>query len=190
MEVKAVYVHNPKTAGKTIYKSLQPQIVRSHELDSRVPKHCTAAWLVENMKYISVPMVSSTRNPWQRAVSLYRYLQSVNRLSSVTPFSTWIRFPKALGHCMDPYDRNPLQLETFITDKSGEVIVDYILRLEHLEEDFTKVAEELGVTKRIKTYKTKQNGKGDDYRKLYTDADMEYISELCAWEIDRYGYTF
>jgi hypothetical protein len=191
-KVKAVYIHNPKTAGKTLYKSLAPVVVRARHLHNSIPKHCTASYYVESKWYNpDLPMISSTRNPWARAVSLFRYLRSINKISKNISFEKWVYNPKAPGHCLDPYDRNPLQLETFVKDPEGNTLVSHIIRLEDLHEDYKNISEELGLpVLKIKTYKSSLNGKGKNFREMYTPEMVDYIAELCKWEIETFGYSF
>lgn len=191
MEVKAIYIHNPKTAGKTIYRSLYPELTRLYELNMEVPKHCTSDWVLDYFKgNKQIPFISSTRNPWARSVSLFKYLQTIGKIPSTTNFSDWLHHPIAPDHCLDPLERNPLQLQTYVTDKSGQVIVDHILRLEYLEEDFNRVARELGITKKLETFKSNYNGKGKSYKEYYSKEDEDFIRILCKWEIEKFNYTF
>ena len=140
-----VFIHIPKAAGTSIYKSLQPNIVRHS-------KHCTALFVKNDISkdiWDKLYKVAWVRNPWQRAVSLWRYTKIIAPkghagIISNPHFKKWLFDPKVGGLCEDkPNNRTPLSALTYISDLDGNIIVDFIGRLEYIDEDMSRLKYEL-----------------------------------------------
>lgn len=119
------------------------------------------------------------RNPWDKAVSCYFFKRQTQ--PGVHDFSTFIRST----------ERRFLS-EPEIYCINGSLTVDHVLRFEHLAEDFSDICRIIGIEApslphALAEYRPQANG---DWRPMYSDADAEYIAEVCAKEIELFGYTF
>ena len=120
-------------------------------------------------------------------------------------------YPQVTIHCVDStekpyYERNPLTALTYVSDLEGNILVDFIGRLEHIEEDVNKLNRYLlkkkysylndfelqNVISNEKIEPLHRNNRklGDNYREFYDDESREYISKVCEWEIKEFGYKF
>jgi hypothetical protein len=191
-----VFIHIPKAAGTSIYKSLGPNIVR-------YKKHCTALF-VKNDISMRLPdiwdklyKVSWVRNPWQRAVSLWKYTKDITPkgyagIVSNPHFKKWLFDPKVGALCEDePNNRTPLSALTYVSDLDGNIIVDFIGQLEHIDEDMSRLKYELYGRRSGHKVKHENNRKlGFHYTRLYDNESREYIADICKWEIDKFNYKF
>ena len=154
---KCVYIHIPKTGGQSIesvfveqhgltWETRAPLLLRPCDDRRFGPKflaHLTAA------EYVTLGHLSpqdwdeyftfgSIRNPWDRMLSTYRYLNPDN-----VSFPIWLtttarrRFEK--GHY---FFRSQAD---YLCDTEGKVIVDQVLRLEDFPDAFDAVRERLRI---------------------------------------------
>lgn len=138
------------------------------------------------------------RNPYDRIVSLYHHhvrmrdnaakeslLRKIkNRLSSAVLFEDFV-------FQINAKNRLTTSLENFICDDSNNILVDDILRFEHLEKDISNYLGKLNIVTKmqhIPHLNASENRR--DYRKYYTPETRRRIAELYRYEIDKFGYSF
>lgn len=157
---------------------------------------------------------SFVRNPWDRAVSMYKYLPYS------LPFKRFIL--EMLGDRLwkHKYWFVGPQWE-FLCDASGEVGLDFIGRFESFEEDFRTVADRVGLPVRTLPHTNRsmpeisswerlraikkgllcrdpvylasaigQKTWFSDYREYYDDETREFVNQLYKKDIDFFGYSF
>lgn len=119
------------------------------------------------------------RNPWDKAVSSYFFKQQTR--SDVNDFPSFLRSaPRRFFS--DP--------EIYCID--GSLAVDRVLRFERLTEYFSDMCDTMGLEipvlpDALTEYRPAANR---DWRPMYSDADAEFVAEVCATEIELFGYTF
>ncbi len=155
---KCIFIHIPKTAGMSIensflqslglkfHKGQCPPLLLSYNENKNIGPpslaHLTPAQYVAH-SYISQELFESyfkftfVRNPWERAVSIYKYF-SYHRMLSFEGFLEY-RFPELWE---ERYDFVMPQVN-FIFDQEGNQLVDYVGRFENLKGDFSKIQENL-----------------------------------------------
>mgnify|MGYP002795047461 FL=1 len=148
---KCIFVHIPKTAGMSIensflrslglqfYQGQCPPLLLSFNKDKKVGPpslaHLTPEQYME-YSYISKKLFDNyfkfafVRNPWARAVSIYKYFK-YHRILSFEGFMKY-RFPKLWE---ERYDFVRPQVD-FLYDAHGKQQVDFIGKFEKLKEDF------------------------------------------------------
>ena len=100
----------------------------------------------------------------------------------------------------DPYNRNPLTSLTYVSDLDENIIVDFIGRFEHLDEDVDKLNKKFNhnykvprIVEHDKSLGRRlflDRGFGTNYQDYYDDESREYIAEVCKWEIEKFNYKF
>jgi hypothetical protein len=75
----------------------------------------------------------------------------------------------------------------FVTDESGNLIVDFIGRFENLTEDFARVCRRIGISAQL-PHRNK-SGRGD-YRGQYSDRTAQMIADAFRDDIEFFGYDF
>jgi len=131
---------------------------------------------------------SSVRNPWDRAVSMWRH-----------PYFGDISFEDFCKRLRDD-DFEPATLwhtqEIFyhLTDGSGHLVVDFVIRFERLQEDFDVVCDHLGIARRRLPLKAKAPREGvkkfGDYRYYYNNSTLDAIANKYKNDIDKFCYSF
>ena len=76
----------------------------------------------------------------------------------------------------------------WITDKNGEVNLDFIGRFETLNDDFAYVCKQIGVSEIELPHKL--DGGKANYREAYDSELREYVGKIYAEEIEMFGYRF
>jgi hypothetical protein len=154
---KCVYVHVPKAGGQ----SIETVFVALHGLpwDTRAPlllrpcsdrrfgprflAHLTAREYVScghlsEADYQEYFTFAAVRNPWDRVLSTYRYLNPEG-----ISFSDWVRTT-----LVDKIEHGHFFFKSqaeYVTDADGAVMVDQVLRLEDFPHAFDTVRERLGL---------------------------------------------
>jgi hypothetical protein len=132
------------------------------------------------------------RNPFDRAVSLFYYLKKTKKLHQDLSFKSFshILCDKAFPR-VGLYNRNGLsqcnpQVD-WIKDRDGKIFVDFIGRVENIDEDFKKICTKLGlnvelphINRTIHKY----------YREYYDEESLSLITDAYREDLETLGYSF
>lgn len=198
---KFIFIHNYKVAGTSIRKALRPyetpanqrlgwpkrQLARlglvsaptcaDHAKATEVRDAFPERW----QRYFTFGFV---RNPWAWQVSLYFYMLQnedhwfYDEVTSMDGFEEYIEWRVRNGRALQ---------SSFFCKDNGEIIVDFIGRLENIRTDFQRIAEQIGVEASLPQKNESSHG---DYRDYYDDHARSLVATHFAEDIDRFGYTF
>lgn len=120
-----------------------------------------------------------TRNPWDRAVSLYYWRHPTEPRPGIAEFLQSDEAARILRHGT----RGRYTID-------GKVAVDRVCRFESLEADLNEVLERVGVKGGVKLPRTKAGTRGDrrPYREVLDEACRRRVEEVCGEEIGGWGY--
>lgn len=171
--------------------------------------HLTASQYVD-LKYVPESMFSRyykfsfVRNPWARCVSFYKYMGFHYRCS----FRSFV-----LKHLNGPLMRRKHWFirpqYDFLYSETGDLLVDYIGRLENIQDEMDYVFDFLGLNRRtvphlnesskrrfnelilllVKFFECK-NGWPVNYRDYYDDESLDIVSTIYKKDINVFDYTF
>ena len=127
--------------------------------------------------------ISEVRNPWARAVSLYANVSRVGFEGSFEDFvinelPTW---QSGLQRRWNSYE---------MFHERGRRIVDYIIRIEHLEEELRPVVERHWPDLQLDYTMRSNTGNHKPFRDYYTDKTSALVAEFFAYDIETFGYRF
>ena len=205
-----IFVHIPKTGGTAMALALEARAKADDILIGDTPKAVKRRSRVKNVKTAGRLWKHSTladaegvitradmadlftftlvRNPWDRMVSYYYWLQTQTfshpavTLAKSTTFTGFINTRQtATVLSAHPYS-------SYMTDGAGKVHADLYVRLEHLAEDMEPLAKHLGFNLDMPI--ANQSARPRDWRGYYSDADAERVAKLCARDIAAHGYEF
>jgi len=203
---KCIFIHIPKNAGSTVEKVLgvwekNNSIKGSKEwmvgpistfdklryglYNEADWQHLTAIKIKKVLgqkqfrKYFSFAIV---RNPWDRMISWYHYLDVK------VEFCKWVISPYSFKKYV-PLERLIKPQMDYITDKSGKVIVDKIMRFESFKNDFNSVCKTLGIIYEQLPHLKKAERR--PYQEYYTTAEsILAVKNMFSKDIELLKYEF
>jgi hypothetical protein len=178
-QYKCIFIEVPKT-GSTSIRHLLGQPLKPHLNICQIKQSLPIERFETFFKFGFV------RNPWDRAVSLYERnegLQLKNQMS-FDEFVGWLKFSSST--CQHPLPHR-YQLDWFV-DQNGDVIVDFIGRLERLKMDWDLICTRLGLPQEL-PHLNKNNDRMH-YSRYYNEKTRRIIQERFSVDIDYFGYEF
>lgn len=151
--------------------------------------------------YPGCKVFSFVRNPWARLVSGYNEKMSRPELSGERPakrlreidkrFRAGMRFEKfAKLICVLPDNRTEkhFRSQSYFLKHEGQLIPDFVGRLEQIEQDWPVLQETMGVQLQLRH--VNKTG-GSDYRSYYSDTGIrDWVANRYAEDISTFGYEF
>ena len=193
---KLVFVHIQKTGGVTVNNLLREHIPDMHSILAR---HEFASRGVDELdtwdEYFKFAFV---RNPWDRLVSWYVMVTTVQRPGN--ELGRYVHdksstFEEFIHNCTDEieirkgvcYSFTYNQLD-YVTDEEGNLLVDFIGRLESFDEDVREVFRRIGVD----LDKISRDNRSDHrhYSTYYTPETEMIIRDRFKRDIEYFGYEF
>jgi hypothetical protein len=134
------------------------------------------------------------RNPFDRLVSLFFYLQRIAS-PEVPPGLTFAAFCEKVARAEHPpvglYNYRGLNqcnpMVDWLTDRDGRVIADFIGRHETVTEDFLTICQRLGIETALPHENATPHA---PYREYYTEATRAIVERVYRSDLDRFGYEF
>ena len=205
-----IFVHIPKTGGTSLALALEGRAAADDILIGDTPKarkrrrrlkgvqaagrlwkHSTLAdidGLVSREFVAGAFTFAMVRNPWDRMVSYYHWLRGQSfdhpavQLAAELEFDGFMRAPHTQasirGH---PYP-------SYLCDASAQERATLYIRLERFSEDAAPLWAHLGFELSLPHENASCRDK--DYRSYYSDSSAQLVAELCAPDIERFGYRF
>lgn len=199
------FVDVPRTSSSSVRSELAKRFgpvngkanidVKEHATKQWIPDHTTA----DRMKKILGPAVwnqiftfSIVRNPWDRIASLYYYMKKRNSLPDGWDFSNFVtRLEHATGATPEfRYHGRRFGAADYLTDSSGQLIVDQIIKFEERERGLQMIGEKIGFPKLGQVHVLAAKPKAQHYSALYTPNTQRIIEERYAMDIELFGYSF
>ncbi len=133
---------------------------------------------------------SAVRNPWARAVSLWKRKEGVRSGDSMD-FETFVEHHTlASDTCRHP-TRHRLQLD-WLCDESGCMLMDYVYKVEEFDQAIHEIQRRTNGRLLLKSRHLNANPRSSSarYRDLYTDHTRSLIATRFERDIDHFKYTF
>lgn len=155
-------------------------------LQRRGRRNWNAVW-----EQVIVPRIDSlllftfVRNPWDKVVSAFHFLQQSGKIQDHWTFGDYVK--QVLAKEWPDGDKHfRLQSPSFLFD--GHLIPGmFVGRFERLERDWAYVAGVLGVSS---TLAHRNRSKHEPYADCYDDESREIVRTIYHVEIDALGYEF
>lgn len=133
--------------------------------------------------------ISTVRNPWARIVSLFFYARRGQKIQNVR--AAFTRFVKQEVPKWQHGIRNRWNSYEMFHDKKGKKIIDYVVRLEHLQEDLDPIIEKHFPGIAPFDYTKKSNTTDHmHYSYYYTPQTREIVRRIFQYDIRKYKYKF
>lgn len=188
-----VFVHIPKAAGTSVNEALYGRFM------GHIPAASIQRW--GSAAVNSLPSFAITRNPWDRLVSAYRFAKRgsgvggggavwhpeqyrVPEFENFELFVTeWLtrRDIAALDYAFQPQ-------ALFVTNSNGELLPDYVGKLEDLASTIKFIERQVGTTPLLP--KANRSGEKVDFRSFYNPRLVEIVGRVYAEDVNKFGYRF
>lgn len=204
----AVFIWIPKSAGSSIQRALSAHrcliLLEADEVQRYFPqKGFVTFGHMDYARLVAEALVSArfheasfkftfVRDPFSRAVSLYRYFQKMHRCG-INEQSTFLQFCQDLaGRVIDPIGLYNVQGWSQCQPQCrwlNHVQCDYVGRYESLQTDWQQICELLEIPVVPLPHVNKsRNSSIDDYRDLYCSETTDIVKSLYAEDFVAFGY--
>jgi chondroitin 4-sulfotransferase 11 len=188
-----IFIHVPKAAGTSVSQALYGKHLR-HFSAQEINRYA-------KREFQSLFSFGIVRNPWARVLSAYRFAKIGHTGSmgikhpeqyEIPEFESFERF---LTEWLS--EKDPLKIDLvfqpqskFVCDQQGDIMLDYIGRLENLtevENDLSDRLEQKIIFPRLNS----TSNESDDYQSAYKSQDMrDIVGNAYAADIQTFGYSF
>lgn len=186
---QCIFVHITKTAGTSVAKSLF----------GFLPYHYTAIdyrVIYSRKTFKHYYKFAFVRNPWDRLYSAYRYLKAGGwneddriwcdaHLANYHDFNTFVLEWLSHENIKKHIHFKP-QFE-FICDSQQNILIDYLAYFETINDDFTKIADKLGIDTNIGHHNANP---ANHYSQIYSAPAIQKVADIYADDIRLFGYDF
>ena len=186
---KFIFIHITKTGGTSIQKLFQGKL-KTHKFAKNYKK------LIGDEKWNNYFKFAFVRNPWDKMVSQYFFIQKKHKGNYELTFREFILgfesfcqgngFSQGNGEDIS-VEFNPVQLP-WILDDDGNCLVDFIGKFENFQKDFDLVCDKIGVPQRQLPHKNKSKHK--NYTEYYDEETRAIVAKQFAKDIEYFDYKF
>lgn len=189
-DTRSIFVHIPKCAGVAISEAIFGNLAGGHTtLDEYLnifePEHVAS--------YFKFTVV---RNPWDRAVSAYFFLQNggfgnASDIEFKKEFGDTRNFRDFVKHWVNKANiwrwHHFRPQYHYMLEKRGKVRLDFVAFLENIDSDFTYIVKRLGLDSSLAKSNKSNHSSYMDY---YDEESRDIVAEAYAEDIKMLGYTF
>lgn len=199
---KYIFIHIPKTAGTSVRSALKTADFPHKSEGTRwiYHKHTPALTIKRNISnsiWDSHFKFAFVRNPWDLMVSSYHWwlrkgklfdkstAQKATQVEQCSDFKEFLLSDFGSTHINEFEAKD---LSHWLCDENGEIIVDFVGKVENLERDLEYVFNQLGTS--CPKLKVRNASQRDIYQKYYDRETKENIENRFKWTIETFNYEF
>jgi hypothetical protein len=198
-----IFVAIPKTGTHAVRRALRPHLGESDLEQVR---------LFEEKKF-PIPELASLRHGHISLVQLRPFLEpekfeSFFKFAFVrNPFDRFVSYCAFMTRERKEFERDPQAVmrhvlftappmrhilfqpqHSFIADEDGELLTDYVGRVEEMQSSFDQVCDRIGIP-RTELAKVNESSR-EDYRKYYDQQLIDGVAKLYGRDLELFGYEF
>jgi hypothetical protein len=200
---KFIFIHVAKTGGSSVSHALMPyckprifsflhnyfhliniNIFKPFPYDGHISARALANEIGHDTfnDYFSFSMV---RNPWDWQLSMYHFMLSRPKhpthqtIKDLGSFEKYIQWRSEVGMHSQ---------KALLSNKKGELMIDYVGRFEELQKHFDIICEKIGIKAELPHKKFLKKKK--PYQFYYNSETRDMVAEFSKEDIDYFGYKF
>tara|TARA_B100002049_G_C16079506_1_gene376548 strand:- start:2148 stop:2789 length:642 start_codon:yes stop_codon:yes gene_type:complete len=202
-----LFIHIPKTAGTSIRQVLEPYggkpglknflARRNQNLIPVINKifnlnafrtydaHTTyedVLKILGEKELNSLYKFAFVRNPYSRLYSFYLHILAHPEHPWYSKIKNYGSF-KTMLHNLE--DVNEPTQKSYVTDKNGKIVVDFIGHLENIDEDFKKICKEINVPYNLPRANARKH---KAWQEVYDEEDLNLAYKYYKEDFDAFGY--
>lgn len=187
---KCIFIHIPKAAGTSIRKALGAPIKPRDHYDYKMYLNSHSGKFDSYFKFCFV------RNPWSRLYSVYNYLSRGGNQTTDLLFckknEVHLKDFKSFATMFLTHSNvNKMTLlgtqSSFIFDENDNLMVDYVGKMENIQEGFDIVKKKLKLTSILENLNTSPD---NDFRSKYDSELVDLVSQVYFDDVKNFDYTF
>ncbi|WP_377512011.1 sulfotransferase family 2 domain-containing protein [Octadecabacter sp. R77987] len=204
-----IFVHIPKTGGTAMALALEERAMADDILIGDTPKakrrkgrlkgvhtggrlwkHSTLAdveGLVTRAEMADFVTFTLVRNPWDRAVSYYHWLQDQTFDHPAVTLAQALSFAEFIAHDHTRSSLRAAPYSAYMRDGGGQEHCTHYVRLEHLA-DLAPIEDHLGF--KIDMPRVNTSSRRADWHSYYDATTRGIVADACAEDIARFDYSF
>lgn len=205
---RCIFIHIPKCGGTSIENIIWPNLEdRSEEnlwmgfVSKYHNKYQTGGLqhllAVQVMEEVGMDIFNSfykfaiVRNPWDRIVSQFAYMQVRPDLMDFLGMSPDTEFKSYLDLIQTKQHVQWMQQTHFILDRNRKLLVDKVGRMETFQSDSTEILNKVGFANDQFEIKHTNKSKRKEIDFYYSDAEsVQMVRDIYADDIEFFGYEF
>lgn len=207
-----LFVHIAKTGGTSVRAALAPlrwrdplyipQFLASrlshatgHRIASKLPRHAkiiAAKEMLPQELFDKLFKFAFVRNPWDLQVSSWHHIrrERPHLVEHIPDFETFIRWKLDPDRPYQYHIDTSIEIQSdYLKDLDGTILVDFIGKYEHLQEDYEEACRRIGIKPPRLPHKRQAKGR-KDYRSYYNDSTANLISLYFRSDIEEFDYSF
>ena len=206
-----IFIHIPKTGGTALALALEARAMKDDVFIGDTPKararksrlngvtsqgrlwkHSSLAdiaGLASDDDIASFFTLTLVRNPWDRIVSYYHWLQTQTFAHPAVSLAQSHDFTGFLNHNQTTTSLTLSPYTSYLRDRFGQDRASLYARLEHLTQDLAPFEAHLGF-RLTPLPPANASDRSRDWRGYYSDADAALVARIAAPDIARFGYGF
>ena len=176
--------HNLSDSSKNEIRIILNNNNQKHQDPNHLPFN-TAMYFLDNNILKNYFTFSFVRNPFNRVVSMWKFLQHPNQKKE------WIKIAGSIDSCdFKTFVRKIKNISTNITNPLSYFTtgVDFVGKCENLQRDFDTICDKIGIPRQELPHKNKTKHK--HYTEYYDEETKQIVAEKYAKDIEYFGYKF
>jgi len=206
-ELKCIFIHIPKCGGSSIERTLWPRPEDRNEANlywgfiskyrnkyqTGGLQHLLASQVREEVGatiFETFYKFAFVRNPWDRVVSQFAYMQQRPDLMDYIGMSPGTEFKAYLELIQQKEHVQWMPQHKFLLDEDGTLLVDQIGRLESFETDFLSILAKLKLKESAQLSHDNRSER-QPITEYYNDCEtVEIVADIYSEDIKLLGYCF
>lgn len=189
-ENRAIFIHIPKCAGVSVSRALFGNLAGGHKTLHYYCQMFEPSALLDYFKFTIV------RNPWDRLVSAYFFLESGGMDSAdrqwasaeLSAYDDFDEFVRCWVNSENIWRGEHFYPQSYFLDSGPfPVELDFIGRFETLDRDFSYIAKHLELDVALDCHNKSRRTSYADY---FSPATRDIVASVYAEDIRRFGYDF